>query len=153
SDAVGAFLGTGPNSPTGGNGGRGDSVGFHGNGTDAYVNVCVGDQEGVRGPVFVTVYNADGSVRYHKPVADAGEIINADQVDAAIAPDGRVIVAIDDNKAAEMNDQSNSLILGRMLDPNGNPLGPLFYVSERENPFNATQDSIHPKVAWRDNLI
>ncbi len=153
SDAVGAFLGTGPNNPTGGNGGRGDSVGFHGNGKDAYVNVCVGDQEGVRGPVFVTVYNADGSVRYHRAVADAGEIINADQVDAAIAPDGRVVVAIDDNKAAEMSDQSNSLILGRILDVNGDPLGPLFYVSERENPFNATQDSIHPKVAWRDDLI
>lgn len=153
SDAVGAFLGSGPNNPTGGNGGRGDSVGFHGNGTDAYVNACIGDQEGVRGPVYVTVYNADGTVRYHRAVADAGETTFAEQVDAAISPDGRVIVVMDDNKVSDITGQANRLILGRIFDSNGDPMGPAFYVSERENPFIATKDSLRPKVAWRDNIV
>lgn len=153
SDAVGEYLGTGPNNPTGGNGGRGDSVGFGGNQTDAYVNACIGAPEGVFGPVYVTVYNADGTVRYHRAVADEGETNYAEQVDAAIAPDGRVVVVMDDRTAAGITGQTNRLILGRIFDRDGKAMGPCFYVSERENPFIATKDSLRPKVAWRDNMI
>ena len=32
-------------------------------------------------------------------------------------------------------------------------MGPLFYVSERENAFNTTLESIRPKVAWRDHCV
>ena len=151
SDVVGAFLGTGPNNPTGGNGGRGDSVGFHGNGKDAYLNVCIGEQEGARGPVFITVYNDDGSVRYHRAVADVGETNRAEQVDGAIAPDGRVLVAIDDQIASA--DGNSRLILGKMFDPTGKSMGPLFYVSELETPALATQDTLRPRMAWRDSCI
>ena len=155
SDAVGAFLGTGPNSPTGGNGGRGDSVGFHGNGTDAYVNVCIGDQEGVAGPVFITVYNANGSVRYHRPLSELGETNYASQVDAAIAPDGRVIVATDDKIESIAAGKANRLVIGKMFSPTGASMGPLFYISERETAANTPTDKegFGPKVAWRDNVI
>jgi hypothetical protein len=154
SDAVGAFLGTGPNNPTGGNGGRGDSVGFHGNGRDAYVNVCVGDQEGVRGPVYVTVYNADGTVRWHRPVADAGETNACEQVDGAIATDGRVLVAMDDHVSAVGGPSgATRLIVGKMFDPAGKSMGPMFYVSELETLALATKDTATPGVVWRDNYI
>ena len=153
SDVVGAFLGTGPNNPTGGNGGRGDSVGFHGNGKDAYVNVCIGDQEGVSGPAYVTVYNADGTVRWHRPVAEAGETNSAKFPDAAIHPDGRVLVVMDDLISSSLAGNNNRLIVGKMFDPKGNSMGPLFYVSERETPFNTVKDNVEPKLAWRDNLI
>ena len=157
SDAVGAFFNSGIpgvyNYPTGGNGGRGDSVGFGGNGVDAFVNACIGDQEGVLGPVYVTVYNADGTVRYHRPVADAGQTNYAEQVDAAIAPDGRVIVVMDDRSTATAYGHTNRVMLGRIFDKTGNAMGPAFYISERENPLIDTKGGVRPKVAWRNNLI
>ena len=155
SDVVGAFLGTGPNNPTGGNGGRGDSIGFHGNGTDAYVNVCIGEQEGARGPVFITVYNANGTVRYHRPMSEAGETNYSFQVDAAIHPDGRVLVATDDQIESLAAGKTNRLVLGKMFSPTGASMGPLFYVSERETASNTPteKEGIGPKVAWRDNVI
>ena len=152
SDAVGEFLGTGPNNPTGGNGGRGDSVGFHGNGKDAYVNVCIGDQEGVWGPVYVTVYNTDGTVRWHRPVAEAGETNSARFPDAAIHPDGRVLVVMDDVITSSLNGNNNRLIVGKMFDASGKSMGPMFYVSERETPFNTVLDNVEPKIVWRDHL-
>jgi hypothetical protein len=53
-------------------GGRGDGVGWRSNYKDAYVNVCVGDQLSTntsRVPGYHG-YNADGSVRYHRPAYD-----------------------------------------------------------------------------------
>jgi hypothetical protein len=150
-DQVGAFLGN-INEPTAGGGLRGDGVGFHGNYKDAYVNVCVGDQLSTstsRGPVYITVYNADGSVRYHRPAYDVGSTNNGVRVDGAIAPDGRVVIATGDTEWTG----TNALILGRIFDPAGNPMGPHFSVSELETPSTKTSDSSHPRVAWRDNYI
>jgi hypothetical protein len=119
------------------------------------VNVCIGDQEGVAGPVFITVYNANGSVRYHRPLSDLGETNFASQVDAAIAPDGRVLVATDDKIESMAAGKANRLVMAKMFSPTGASLGPLFYVSERETVANTPTDkeSFGPKVVWRDNLI
>ena len=48
----------------------GHGVGFHGNGKDAYVAVTSGnDDQGVL-RVWVTVLNADGTVRYSRSASD-----------------------------------------------------------------------------------
>jgi len=153
-EAVGAFL-TNGFEPTAGGGIRGDGVGWRGNYKDAYVHVCVGDQfssSDSRGPVYVTVYNADGSVRYHRPAFDVGSTNNGTRVDGAIHPDGRVVIAIGDTEWAATN-AGNSLILGRIFDPAGNPTGPHFSVSELETPLTKTDNSSAPRVGWRDNYI
>lgn len=147
--AVGAFLGTGTE-PTAGYGDRGDGVGWHGNYKDAYVNVANNS-----GGVYVTVYNADGSVRYHRQTWDEGSSNNGNRVEGAIAPDGRVVIAIDDSIWASVDAgyAGNRLILGKIFDPAGNPMGPHFSVSELETPGTVTDSSLCPRVGWRDNLI
>jgi hypothetical protein len=60
-----------------------------------------------------------------------------------------VVIAIGDTEWSG----TNSLILGRIFDPAGNPMGPHFSVSELETPSTKTSDSSHPRVAWRDNYI
>jgi hypothetical protein len=147
--AVGAFLGTGTE-PTAAYGDRGDGVGWHGNYKDAYVNVARIDPAG---GVYATVYNADGSVRYHRQTWDVGSTNTGNRVEGAIAPDGRVVIVIDDDQWAPAG---NRLILGRILDPAGNPMGPHFNVSELETPDtinDSALSSLCPRVGWRDNLI
>jgi len=139
--------------PEAGQGGRGDGTGFKSNGRDAYVYAA----QSSSGP-WVTVFNADGTVRYSRAATDtndAGAYANGDRIDAAISADGRVIVAFD----ASNNDTNNTvpfrLTQARILDPCGNPMGPAFYVSESENVTNAvaSNGTCRPRVAWRDNLI
>src|SRR5262249_28925850 len=83
-----------------------------------------------------------------------GLFANADRLDAAIAPDGRVIVAFD----ASNNDTNNLLLYRltqtRIFDPCGNP-GPVFYVSESENVTNAvaSNGTGRSRVALRGNII
>ena len=107
---------------------------------------------------WVSVFNANGTVRYSRAVTGtnaSGMFPDADRLDAAIAADGRVIVVFD----AGNNDTNNTLGLkvtqARIFDPCGNPLGPVFYVSEKENATNAivSQTDGRPRVAWRGNLI
>ncbi len=136
--------------PEAGGGGRGDGTGFHGNGKDAYVYV---NDAGAAGP-WVTVLNADGTLRWSRAVADAGEVIDSDRVDGAIAPDGRVI-AVWDSALANASGISNRLVQARMFSATGQPLGGRFVVSEWENPSNpaTTNTSQIPRVAWRGDTI
>src|SRR5947208_14629038 len=92
--------------PEAGNGGRGDGRGFKGNGNDAYVWAC----NGASGP-WVTVFNANGTVRYSRKVADPADNATgggSDRLDAAISADGRVIVAFQ----AANNDTNNVNLFG-----------------------------------------
>ena len=139
--------------PEAGAGGRGDGTGFKSNGKDAYVYAA----QSASGP-WVTVLNANGTVRYSRAVTDTNELgayANGDRLDAAIAEDGRVIVAFD----ASNNDTNNTgpfrLTQARVFDPCGNAMGPVFYVSERENATNAiaSNSAGRPRVAWRGNTI
>ncbi len=139
--------------PEAGNGGRGDGTGFKGNGNDAVVYAC---NTGV-GP-WVTVFNANGTVRYSRRVADDNNATGggSDRLDAAIAADGRVIVIFQ----AANNDTNNSFLYGlpqaRLFDACGGAIGPVFYVSERDNPTNAVASnggSGRPRVAWRGSQI
>lgn len=137
-----------------GAGGRGDGSGFKGNGNDAVVYVATS----ASGP-WVTVLNANGTVRYSRAVTgtnDLGAYANSDRLDAAISADGRVIVAFD----AGNNDTNNvnlfRLPQARLFDPCGNPIGPVFYLSERETATNAIAANDgrgRPRVAFRGNTI
>lgn len=139
--------------PEAGQGGKGDSLGFKSNGKDAYVLFVPNSTSGP----WVTVLNADGTVRYSKAVAgtnDAGLYPNGDRGDAAINEDGSVIVVFD----ATNNDPNNTwgrLPQARLLDPCGRPVGPVFYVSERDNATNAISANANdrPRVAYRGNRI
>jgi len=138
--------------PEAATGGRGDGAGFKGNGKDAYVFACT---SGAAGP-WITVFNANGTVRYSRKVADLADNPDASRLDAAIDSDGRVIVIFD----ASNNDTNNTSVFrlpqARLFDPCGRPIGPVFYVSERETPTNAVAGnggSGRPRVAFRNNTI
>ena len=139
--------------PEAGQGGRGDGSGFKSNGKDAFVFAA----NTTKGP-WVTAFNANGTVRYSRAVTETNELgayANGDRVDVAIAEDGRVIVVFD----ATNNDTNNTslfrLTQARVFDPGGNPMGPVFYVSERENATNAIANNTagRPRVAWRGDTI
>jgi hypothetical protein len=70
--------------PEVGAGGDGSGCGFHGNGVDAYVNVNSG---GTPSTPWVTVINADGTLRWSRPVQDDSDPIDntgSTDVDGAI---------------------------------------------------------------------
>jgi hypothetical protein len=136
--------------PEAGGGGRGDGAGFHGNGKDAYVHV----NNSASGP-WVTVLNADGTLRYSRQVADTNDTIVADRVDGAIAPDGRVIAVWDSALPNARGDLTNRLVQARLFNATGQPLGGRFVVSEWENPANTNtvNTSEIPRVAWRGDTI
>lgn len=128
-----------------GGGGRGDGAGFHGNGKDAYVAACSAGTD-----AWVTVLNADGTLRYSKAVATDLTLADVQQVDAAIDADGNVIVVFN---AKYDSANPNHLIMGRRFDRTGAPVGGTFYVSEKEIPDPATPDTGGPRVAWRAGQV
>lgn len=132
-------------------GGRGDGVGFHGNGNDAYVVVTKAkdpDPEVAVDTPYLMVINADGTLRYTRKVADDFPKANTSRLDAAITPDGRVVVAFDGNQFSSFR-----LVQARLFNRDGSPLSPTFLVSELETPALAVSESRQPRVAWRDNQI
>lgn len=141
--------------PEAGAGGKGDTLGFKSNGKDAYALFVPNT---VSGP-WLTVLNADGTVRYSKAVCttnDAGIYPNGDRGDVAIDADGSVVVVFD----ATNNDLNNPNLLrvpqARLFDPCGRPVGPVFYVSERDNPTNTaavSNGTDRPRVAFRSGKI
>jgi len=133
--------------PEAGSGGRGDGTGFHGNGKDAYVYANSGNP-GTGNTPQVTVLNADGTLRWSRAVGDPGDLPASDRLDAAIAPNGQVIVVFDDNRAAGFR-----LPYARLFDRNGNPSGGILAVSERDDVANALGEGRRPRVAWRGNQI
>ncbi|MBK9140247.1 MAG: hypothetical protein IPM17_16025 [Verrucomicrobia bacterium] len=131
--------------PEAGGGGRGDSAGFHGNGKDAYVAVCSTGSD-----VWLTVLNANGTVRYSKAVATDLTLASVEAVDAAIDPDGNVIVVFSAKYDAN---NAGRIIMGRRFDAAGNPVGGTFYVSEKELPDPGTPMATGPRVAWRAGQV
>ncbi|PYI87483.1 MAG: hypothetical protein DME26_06030, partial [Verrucomicrobia bacterium] len=134
-------------------GNRGDASGFHGNGADAYVNINTVNP-GTGNTPWVTVLNANGTLRWSRPVGDPGSLPVSDRVDAAIAPDGRVI-AVWDSALPNASGVTNRLVQARLFSATGQPLGGRFVVSEWENPANPATiyTSEIPRVAWRNNTI
>jgi hypothetical protein len=132
-------------------GGRGDGAGFHGNGVDAYAIVNSNDGDGNGGrEVYLSVLDADGSLRYSRIATDDFEYANADRVDCAISPSGRVIVVWADN---DVTGGASRLVQGRLFDAQGNPEGGSFFVSEKETIDTFIGESRRPRVAWRGNTI
>lgn len=132
--------------PEAGGGGRGDGVGFHGNGKDAYVAVCSTGND-----VWLTVLNANGTVRYSKAVAtDMPTLAAVDRADAAIDPDGNVVVVFNAKYDAS---NTGRIIMGRRFDAAGSPVGGTFYVSEKELPDPLTPNAGGPRVAWRAGQV
>lgn len=131
-----------------GAGGRGDGIGFHGNGKDAYVVATAGTD--ANGPqVWVTVLNANGSVRYSKAAVTDVVLTNPGRLDAAIDASGRVIVAFTDSGFT-----GQSIVLGRVLKANGEPETGTFWVGELETPETfAGYSAETPRVAWRNGLV
>ncbi|MDB6040590.1 MAG: hypothetical protein JWM99_4431 [Verrucomicrobiales bacterium] len=135
--------------PAAGGGGRGDSSGFHGNGNDAYIYASVGvDESGVKQP-WITVLTTNGTVRFSRAVADDIALSNPGGADAAITTDGRVLAVFDDIPS---NSAGGRVVMGRLFDKTGQPLGGTFLVSETELPEAVTADSQKPRVAWRGEL-
>ena len=142
--------------PQAGTGGKGDSLGFKSNGKDAYAFLVPNSASGP----WLTVLNADGTLRYSQSVTGTnadGTWPNGDRGDVAINEDGSVVCVFD----ATNNDPLTAglgirLPLARLFDPCGRPVGPVFYVSERDNSTNATiinNPNDRPRVAFRGNKI
>lgn len=136
--------------PIAAGGGRGDGVGFHGNGNDAYASVAIGkDGDGIN-RVWVSVINTNGTVRWSKSVADDLELVAPGRCDVGIDALGRVAVVFDDAAGTGGNAK---IIMGRVFDAQGTPLGKTFYVSEKELPDAATLEARNPRVAFRNDTI
>ena len=139
-----------------GGGNAGDGLGLKSNGKDAYVLFAPNT---VSGP-WVTVLNADGTVRYSQSATGTnadGTYPNGDRGDVAISEDGSVVVVFD----ATNNDPAAPgfrLPQARLFNACGHPVGPVFYVSERDNPTNTaipvvSNGTDRPRVAYRGNKI
>lgn len=136
--------------PLAAGGGRGDGIGFHGNGVDAYALATIGaDGDGKR-HVWLTVLNADGSVRWSKSALDDLELVNPGRCDVAIDAIGRVAVTTDD---ASGTGGGSKIVLGRVFDRNGAPLGGTFHVSEKEAPDMNPFESRNPRIAFRNDSV
>lgn len=136
--------------PIAGAGGRGDGIGFHGNGNDAYATVAIGKDADGKNHVWLTVLNANGTLRWSKTVADDMELLSPGRCDVGIDSLGRVAVVFDDTAGTGGNAR---IILGRIFDPAGKALGKTFYVSEKELPAAETLESKNPRVAFRNDSI
>jgi hypothetical protein len=137
-------------------GGDGGGCGFHGNGVDAYVWANSG---GSPATPWVTVINADGTLRWSREVQDDSDPIDdstSGDVDGAIDASGRVIAVFSSPALTNGDNVVTSLVQARMFDKAGNPLGPKFVVSETESqpadPF-AVYTTETPRVAWRGNNV
>jgi hypothetical protein len=126
--------------PEAGEGGRGDGAGFHGNGKDLYVHVA-----GSSDHVWVTVLSTNGTVKFSKTVADDLTLTSVGGADAAIDPDGNVLVVFEAKYSAD----NPTLVMGRRFDASGNPKGKTFYVSENELPGATAGTAAGPRIAWR----
>ncbi len=136
--------------PIAAGGGRGDGVGFHGNGNDAYAAVAIGTDGEAKPHVWVSVINTNGTVRWSKSVSDDLELVGPGRCDVAIDALGRVAVVYDDAAGTGGNAR---IVLGRLFDAQGTPLGKTFYVSEKELPDAATLESRNARVAFRNDTV
>lgn len=131
-------------------GGRGDGAGFDGNGIDAYALVNTADVGG-NSATFLTVLNADGTLRYTREATDDFEFSNSDRVDVAIAATGEAFVVFADNDVTTL---AFRVVQARGFDAEGEPLTPTFYVSElaEETTLEGIiEGSRRPRVAVRGN--
>jgi len=136
--------------PIAAGGGRGDGVGFHGNGNDAYASVAIGKDGDGKNHVWVSVLSTNGTVRWSKSVSDDLELLGPGRCDVAIDSLGRVAVAYDDAAGTGGNAK---IVLARVFDAQGTPLGKTFYVSEKEGPEATTLESRNPRIAFRNDTI
>lgn len=136
--------------PIAGTGGRGDGVGFHGNGEDAYAAVATGVDAEERRRVWVTVINADGTRRWTRDVSDDVELGTVGRCDVGIDGQGRVVVVYN---GTLLTADSPSVVYGRLFAADGAPLGGTFYVSELEMPDPVTLVSRNPRVAFRNDTV
>lgn len=142
-------------SPIANGGGRGEDIGLHGNGKDAYVLAVKGtDAEGAP-QIWVTVINADGTKRWARNLGDSKSLAHVaiGRVDAAIDESGRVAVVYSDKAGTADAGGTASLVLGRLFDAQGNPIGNVFHVSEKELPAVETADATDPRIDWRGNTL
>lgn len=148
-------LATATGSPISAGGGRGEGIGFHGNGRDAYVLATAGSDGDGKPQIWVAVLNADGTKRWARNLGDAASLphVAIGRVDAAIDESGRVAVIYADKAGTADAGGTTSLILGRLFDASGNPLGGVFHVSEKELPVAETLDTGGPRVDWRGNTL
>ena len=138
---------TGEEGTTGG--GRGDGAGFHGNGVDLYATTCAsdGNGDGLK-ETYLTVLNADGTLKYSRIATDDYEFANTDRGDCAIDASGRILVVFSESDLAGMR-----LVQGRLFDAEGEPMSDSFYISEEETIDTALDASEHPRAAWRGDRI
>ncbi len=130
-------------------GGRGDGVGFHGNGEDAYAVVARGTNADGAHAVWVAVLNADGSLRWFREATDDVDLLGGDRCDVGIDHLGRVVVVYDDFGPS----QGGRIVYGRLFDSEGEPMGGTFHVSEIEPPDPSVLEARRPRVAFRNDTI
>ena len=135
--------------PIAAGGGRGDGVGFHGNGVDAYVVTSSGTDTNGAVQAWVTVLNTNGTVRFSKAVADDLALTAVESSDAAIDANGEVLAVF----SGKYDPNNSNLVMGRRFDATGKPKGGTFYVSEKELPDVATFEANGPRVAWRNGQV
>lgn len=131
-----------------GGGGDGSNHGMSSNGKDAYVISSDYNIDGTNG-IWVTVLNANGTVRWSRDVASDMVLSLVQASSAAIDESGQVVVVF-----SSITDAGYARgVMGRRFNAAGNPVGGTFYISEIEVPDPALFPSTDPKVAWRNGKI
>src|SRR4030095_10826318 len=106
---------------------------------------------GAGNQVRLTVLNADGTLRYSRSATDV-PLKSVGRTDAAISSSGEVFVVFSATyEGGPVADDATdiSVVMGRLFDASGNPLGGTFYVSEKEVPTAKPLLARNPRVAWR----
>ena len=105
--------------------------------------------------IWVAVLNADGTKRWARNLGDPTTLphVAIGRVDAAIDESGRVAVVYSDKAGTVAAGGAASLVLGRLFDAQGTPLGGVFHVSEKELPVAETLDATDPRLDWRGNTL
>jgi len=133
--------------PQANSGGDAGGANISGNGKDAYALVGnYGDS------VWVTVLNADGSVRWSRDAADDKILSSVSSTGVAIDESGGVVVVFNGKPDGSLPRG----VMGRRFNASGAAVGGTFYISEHEvpdlmNPL--TYESSDPKVASRNGVV
>lgn len=127
-------------------GGRGENIGWHGNGKNEFLvtSKC-------SSTLYFQIFNSRGTPKFEPHKLDQTGIYS-ERCDGAIDPDGRFVVAGLFLPTDPALDGTRTAIAARYFNPDGTPITPPFWVSSIPMEDWAMQD-IFPRIALRDGRL
>ncbi len=132
-------------------GGRGENVGWHGNGKDAFLLVSPSTTEIYHTDLYYQVFDSRGNPKFAPHEMDTDGYY-CGRCDGAIDPDGNFVTVGLYLPVEPGLDTSRSAVVARYFNPDGTPKTPTFWVSAIPAEDWAAQD-IFPRIALRNGLL